>query len=239
MSRRLELKRKVAEILQADQPQEKLLELHGISQRRLLSTLLLNLNGGDQTALVRAAALLGLLVEDWIRREGEAGREQGREAMRRLVWSLNEESGSIGWGSPLAMAEIMSRDQKLAGEFVNILVSYITDGGNFLEYEPLQRSVLWGLGHLAQKRPDLLNTISLAPQVALLLRSPDAGVRGAAAHVLGFLPGGDGQAQLGRLVDDSTEVSVYSEGGLVRSSVGQLARGTLGTQAPVPGGASS
>jgi len=34
--------------------------------------------------------------------------ESARVIMRRLMWSLNDESGDIGWGAPEAMAEIIA-----------------------------------------------------------------------------------------------------------------------------------
>ena len=58
--------------------------------------------------------------------------EGARVIMRRLMWSLNEESGGIGWGAPEAMAEIMARHLELAREYSHMLISYMDYEGNFL-----------------------------------------------------------------------------------------------------------
>ncbi|NIR18057.1 MAG: HEAT repeat domain-containing protein, partial [Desulfobacterales bacterium] len=50
--------------------------------------------------------------------------ESARVIMRRLMWNLNDESGGIGWGSPEAMAEILTCHDGLAKEYAHILISY-------------------------------------------------------------------------------------------------------------------
>lgn len=85
--------------------------------------------------------------------------EQGRIVMRRLMWSLNDESGGIGWGAPECMGEIMALHRELAREFHPILFSYLVereDGAdNFLEYLPLRKGAFWALSRLISARPDL------------------------------------------------------------------------------------
>ncbi|MBW2083914.1 MAG: hypothetical protein JRI39_12750, partial [Deltaproteobacteria bacterium] len=76
--------------------------------------------------------------------------------LRRLMWQLNDESGGIGWGCPEAMGEILARNRKLAEEFAPIVVSYVREDGNFLEYEALQPGAIWAVGRLAQAWPDLV-----------------------------------------------------------------------------------
>ncbi len=83
--------------------------------------------------------------------------EQARIVMRRFMWTLNDESGGIGWGSPECMGEIMARHPGLALEYSRILFSYLAsrEGGsdNFLEYLPLRRGAFWGTARLAQADP--------------------------------------------------------------------------------------
>jgi len=57
--------------------------------------------------------------------------ESARVIMRRLMWSLNDESGGIGWGAPEAMGEIMARHEQLTKEYSAILGSYIREDGKF------------------------------------------------------------------------------------------------------------
>lgn len=78
--------------------------------------------------------------------------ESARVFMRRLMWSLNEESGNLGWGIPEAMACILAACTPLADEYARIFVSYGYETGrddNFLDHGPLRRGVYWGIGHIA------------------------------------------------------------------------------------------
>ncbi len=95
---------------------------------------------------------------------GELGRrlavkqmEKARILMRRIMWNLNDESGGIGWGSPEAMGQILSKSPELAMEFKSILFSYLDPRGNFIEHEVLQRGVLWGVGTYLDTAPQDLN----------------------------------------------------------------------------------
>lgn len=72
--------------------------------------------------------------------------ENARVILRRIMWNLNDESGGIGWGSPEAMGEILSKSPALAREFKSILFSYLDHKGNHIEHDMLQRGVLWGIG---------------------------------------------------------------------------------------------
>ena len=85
--------------------------------------------------------------------------EEARIVMRRLMWSLNDESGGIGWGAPEAMAEAMAQNERLASEYARILLSYVWEEGNFLEHLPLRRGALWGLWRLSETRPEIFQKI--------------------------------------------------------------------------------
>ena len=61
----------------------------------------------------RSVSALGVVVAHL----ADEDRESARVVMRRLMWSLNDESGGIGWGAPEAMGEITARHEGLAGEF--------------------------------------------------------------------------------------------------------------------------
>jgi len=145
--------------------------------------------------------------------------------MRRLMWSLNDESGGIGWGAPEAMAEAIARNRGMAEEFSSIFVSYLDPDGNFLEYPPLQRGLLWGIARIAAVRPE-----SMAPAVAYLrpyLESADADTRGLASSVAGLLGAEALRPLLESLVRDEAEVRVYGEDHITRHSVGELAQKAL------------
>ena len=85
--------------------------------------------------------------------------EVARNVMRRLILSVTEESGGIGWNTPEAMGEIMARSEKLAIEYHKILISYTEGGGNELDFEGLQKSVIAGIKRLEKVRPYLVKEV--------------------------------------------------------------------------------
>ncbi len=103
--------------------------------------------------------------------------ESARIVMRKLLWNLGEESGTLGLGMPEAMGEILSRHQALALEYHAILVSFIREDGNYLEFAPLQAGALWGIGRAAQTRGSMIKEQEAQKYISLLLTSPDDEVR--------------------------------------------------------------
>ena len=158
-----------------------------------------------------------------------AGRslEAGREVLRRLAWSCNEESGSIVRAAPAAMAEIMARQPLLAREFASMLLAYVTPGGCFLDYPPLQLSVIWGLGRLARAQPGIVNDRDITAALIPFLQSPDAALRGAAAWTLEASGAGPAREGLQALSQDNSVVQIMEEGEPVSRTVAELARQAL------------
>jgi len=148
--------------------------------------------------------------------------ESARVIMRRLMWNLNDESGGIGWGSPEAMGEITALHPGLAKEFSNMLRSYIRPEENFLEFEMLQRGVLWGIGRLAQARPECLSQTDM--YLLPFLASDDAYHRGLAAWGLGNLKSKASIPALERLTEDKKELFLFTDLQLMPQAVGALAK---------------
>ena len=82
--------------------------------------------------------------------------EEARTILRRLLWSMNEESGNLGWGIPEAMGCILANQPQLAQEFSRILFSYIYETGredNYVDHAPLRCGAYWGAGYLVLHSP--------------------------------------------------------------------------------------
>ena len=152
----------------------------------------------------------------------ESQPEAARVLMRRLMWSLNDESGGIGWGAPEAMADAMARSPRLAGEYHRILISYIRPDGNFLEHEVLQRGVLWAIGRLAEVRPDLV--VGAAPALGHFLLSADPVHRGLAVRTVGLMRAHPLADRIAPLVTDDGRLDLYADLHLRPVRVGALAR---------------
>jgi len=124
--------------------------------RRLVSPLFSLLLSSESALKWHAVTAFGQTVD----RLAGANLEAARIVMRRFMWTLTDESGGIGWGSPEAMAEIMACHSKLADEYHAVFMSYILERkgpDNFLEYAPLREGAYWGAARLAQSRRDLIS----------------------------------------------------------------------------------
>jgi hypothetical protein len=189
--------------------------------RKVLGPLFSFLSSPDPLVKWTAVTCMGAVTADLARTDMAAA----RVVLRRLMWMLNEESGGIGWGAPEAMGEILACSERLAPEFAPILTSYAKENGNFLEFELLQRGVLWGMGRLAQVRPALVrqDAMLLSPY----LGSSDAPVRGHAAWVLGILQAQEARQALEPLVRDSSRMDIYLDRRLVTLEVRDLAARAL------------
>lgn len=208
--------------LRSDDFYDRLVERSRTQSRRLINPLLSFLFSPDETLKWRAVTAIGLVMSEIASTDMEAA----RVVMRRLIWSLNDESGGIGWGSPEAMGEIMACHGGLAEEYHCILVSYIRLDCNPLENEWLERGVLWGIGRLAQARAELVGYA--APHVAFYLESADPVLRGMAAWSLGFLDASPHRGRLERLLDQQTEIRVFEQRSVRSLTIGELAARAIG-----------
>lgn len=154
------IKRRIHELLTLPDEGSALEAILSMDGRSVVGPLISFLQSTDPVLQPRAVRAMGKVVSAM----ADTHMESARIVMRRLMWSLNDESGGIGWGSPEAMGEIMAMNEALAGEYVHILLSYVDQQGNYLEYEPLRRGAVQGIRRLAQARPHLVpSTLGLNP----------------------------------------------------------------------------
>jgi hypothetical protein len=213
-----EIKRYVLGLLEAPDLNRTLEKLLSLQPKKSVNALISFLCHNDLKIRHRASHAIGHVVS----RMASQDRERARIILRRLMWMLNDESGGIGWGVPEAMAEIMAHDKRLADEYGHMLVSYLDEDGNFLEYEPLQRGLIWAIGRVAETRPELVE--SAAAHLPKYLVSEDATIRGLAAKVVGILKVEAARDLLEALVDDAAEFTFYMDDQLITRNVGDLAR---------------
>jgi hypothetical protein len=207
----------VTALLRADDFAAHLAEWTRFPPRQIVSPLLSFLFSTDETIKWRAVTAVGIVVAEMADRDLEAA----RNVMRRLIWSLNDESGGIGWGAPEAMGEIMARHGQLAEEYHCILLSYIRDDCNRLGHDLLECGVLWGLGRLAQERPQLLEGFMC--HFDPYLRSPNPTQRGLAAWTLGILRAAFPPDAIAHLLKDHTQTTIYEQGSLHCYRISELA----------------
>jgi hypothetical protein len=216
-----DLKRKILALLQSDDFAERVNELFQWPPRQVVNPLFASFLSVDEQVKWRAVTAMGAVVPYLAERDLESA----RVIMRRLMWSLNDESGGIGWGAPEAMGEIIASHEGLAREFLAVLLSYVNEEGNFLEYEPLQRGAVWGVGRVAQVRPETVE--SAVPHLISFLDASDAILRGLSAWALGLIGSDAARPGLEALAGDDSSVPLYLEGELSVRTVGGLASEAL------------
>ncbi|MEG6523659.1 DVU0298 family protein [Desulfotomaculum sp. 1211_IL3151] len=143
--------------------------------------------------------------------------EAVREVIRRLLWSMNDESGTTGWSSPEAIGEIIRRNPEEYREFISIVV-------NASEEEIFHRGIAWTLGRVGSLRPDLVQ--EFIPLLKDFLLHPRPEVRGYAARSLGQIGPTAKEAlpTLQGLLKDHREIEVYQGNELANVKLGDLAQ---------------
>ena len=215
------LKKKVYGLLEADDFKQGLEILLTFPARRVINPLFSFFCSLEPEIRWRAITVAGVLVANLAVEDMESA----RVVMRRMIWNLNDESGGIGWGMPEAMGESMAGHEGLAREYGSILISYIREDGNFLEYEPLQNGALWGIGRLAQKRPELV--AEAVPHLSRYLVSRDATNRALAAWIMGLVCAGEPDPNLEKLAKDDTQITLWGDGTQRICRVSELAKQAL------------
>jgi len=223
-------KNKVLQLLATEDLQIIVRELSRLPVKDVVNALFSAICRTEDIVHWNAVRCMGVFVS----RLAEQDMEEARIIMRRMLWSLNDESGGIGWGVPEAMAEIMACHEGLFREYIHMLISYMREDGeepfqdgNYLEHQVLQRGLLWGVGRLAEKRGGMLVNRGVIQDLLPYLRSEDPWVRGLAVWSLGLLQARESSGRIRGLIDDAEPVHLYRDGGLQTFTVGQLARVAL------------
>jgi hypothetical protein len=230
MIRRSRLKQELSDILRLKDTREIVNLLQGYDERHILNFLFSALCHQEEIVRWHAVSAFGWVVDRIAGRDMESA----RIVMRRLLWSLNDESGGIGWGAPEAMAEVMVQNEALFREYAHMLLSYMREDGpdlfqdgNYLELPQLQRGVVWGVGRLAEKYGDLLMEKGVVDDLLPYLRSPDAPVRGITAWALGILRARSAKESMQHLLNDNGFVHLYHQGEIVETTVSKVVRQSL------------
>ena len=143
---------------------------------------------------------------------------QVSKVIGRLLWLLNEDSGSFGWGAAAALGEIGRGQVALVADIIPMF-------SGFLEETFSREAALWGLGRLAEGHPELLGEV--LPLVPPLLEKQDPQVRALASWCLGKAGYREAAAALEALLADDRAALLYDEGELRRTTVAQVARKAL------------
>jgi hypothetical protein len=215
-TRTRELKRRLRDLLQGEDLLAGLAIIHDLPPKKVVNPLISFLYSSNPLLRWHSVTAMGRVVA----RMADEKMESARVVMRRLMWSLNDESGGIGWGAPEAMGEIMTQSPALAGEYAHILISYADPMGNYLEHVPLQRGIAWGIGRLAHKNPPLVRA-AMEPLICYM-RSPDVQLRGLAAWAASALVDPTAHSELKRMLEDNSVITIYLGQRLIEIRIADL-----------------
>jgi hypothetical protein len=145
-----------------DQEDEATLRLAALAgAARTIRFLSSRLFSADDRTKWKAVRSLGVVVSE----RDAVSSDRARELLRRFFWSLKDESGTVPFGVPEAIGEVLAVRTELQPEFLSILCS--------LAYHPelvqagrIEHGVFWALGRLGQASalcsPEAVKAVTLA-----------------------------------------------------------------------------
>lgn len=138
----------------------------------------------EETVFLKAVELCGWLVQ----RLWEEDREAARNVIRRLFWSLNEESGAIGWGAPEALGAIVSSSESIAREYARLLLSLLRSQASFIDHPSILNGILWAAVRVVRSFPQHIDT-DVSDVLAPYCNHPDPETREPARIVSALVEG--------------------------------------------------
>lgn len=101
----------------------------------------------DKTTLIgwRAISAIGHVSSLYVRNNYDFL----RDAIRKLLWSLSDESGGIGWSAPEILGEIVSADPQKMSDVIPLIAEIFT-----IEERVFRPGVLFALKRIAETHPD-------------------------------------------------------------------------------------
>jgi hypothetical protein len=119
--------------------------IHAARQRTgaVLRFLTGRLYSTDEAEKMRAVRGFGAVVGD---RE-VVDHRRAEDLLHRFFWALNDESGTVPYGVPEAIGEILAHRREFLAGFLPVLCAMITHE-EMIQTGPIERGVLWALGRI-------------------------------------------------------------------------------------------
>lgn len=162
----------------------------------------------------RAIEAMGVVSKEISKRNPEII----RETIRKLLWSMGEESGGIGWSAAEMIGEIIRENPEMYGDIIPILWS-------FKEEEMFRPGVIRAMYRIGEVRQDLIAFILNDLQDMLIDKSP--AVRGYAALIIGILRDRNYIEGLKVLLRDNNKMLFFQDGAIVEKKVSDIAKDSI------------
>jgi len=143
-------------------------------------------------------------------------REPGQVAdlLHRLFEACSD-SASTSWGMIEAIGSIVAARPDIYGAFTRHLLNYMGDPST-------QEQVIWALGEIADRRPDLIRSTPFYATFHFLGHE-NPRIRGLMVRLMGRISATEAAFQVMGLQNDQNEITLYEQGRPVRVTVAQLA----------------
>jgi len=175
-----------------------------------------NLYATDEHLYWPAIEAIARLMQRW----WQAGHEeQVQEYIRGLFWSLNDESGGIGWNSPQTIAEIIVMIPELIEPYGGMIIHYT------MEESLLVQSGLWAIGRLGRRIEPAVK--SFKDIVLATFESDDPQTLGLAAWAMGEVGYAPALPLLESIKDREEPVQIYIEGDFCQKTIGEWSRDAI------------
>ncbi len=135
-----------------------------VKENRKALTILVRLSYDKETlAGWRAIKVVGLASKELIITDYDFL----RETVRKLLWSLSDESGGIGWSAPELLGEIVSADPKRFGDIIPLIAQVYE-----VEEEVFKPGVVYALARIAETAPEQVAVYQKIAIMSLVDKNP-------------------------------------------------------------------
>ena len=151
------------EELLAQEDYDGLVKLARTRTSRVIRFLSGRLCSADDEGKWRAVRALGAVTGE----SAIVSTSKGRDLLRRFLWSLNDESGTVPFGVPEAIGEILTRRHEFQEEYLPLLCSMLTQE-DMIQTGSIERGVMWAMGRVGAPVADCSPAAVKALQFAVL-----------------------------------------------------------------------
>lgn len=166
----------------------------------------------DETIRWPAIEAAANLMKQWWQSKQQ---EKVREFIRNLFWSMNEESGGIGWSSPQTIAETIVNIPEIIDPYGSMMIAHS------IEEPPLMKGGLWGIGRLGKTISDAVDFFQ--DKILAAFQSDNVETLGLAAWAMGEVGFKPAMSFLENLLGRSEPVQIYVKGEFYEKPLGQWA----------------
>lgn len=155
-----------------------------------------------------AIEMFALMMKRWWEKGNE---EKVRQYIRNLFWSINDESGGIGWHAPQTIAETIINIPSLMDPYGSMMIAHCIDE------PPLIKGCLWGIGRLGEMITD--SVYFFKDKILSVFQIKELETVGVAAWAMGEVGFQPAIPFLEKLLGEEVEIDIYISGDFQRKSV--------------------